>query len=397
MRSFYILGLLAFTLAFASSAVLGQSLSWQSAKFPGGGRDAASTFAIGDKVYVGGGSGKKDFYEFDQASQKWTKLGDLPSAGQSRAFGIAFTIDGKGYIGLGQDSGQQEAVFGDLWQYDPTLNTWTQKANFPGGRRDGSYAFVIGNKAYVGGGADSAFGVWNDFYEYDPSTDKWQALNIPDFGWMLFPGTFTIGNFGYVVAGAGAMSELSSLWKYDPTGDSWQQMADLPGDVREAPLAFALAGHGYAGLGMSDYKVVYNDFHSYDPATDTWTGVISPFKAGLAWSSGVAVGATAFAGFGWDLVSAFNGAMYMGTSATGEVNSEPTSTARIFPNPTIRELRSNDLSTGDRVIVQNELGVTVASLIASGNSVDLGNLPTGRYSISWNANGKARRYSVIKR
>ena len=40
----------------------------------------------------------------------------------------------------------------DFWEYDPTTNTWTQKANFGGTPRDGAVGFSIGSKGYIGTG-----------------------------------------------------------------------------------------------------------------------------------------------------------------------------------------------------------------------------------------------------
>ncbi|HEY4799723.1 MAG TPA: hypothetical protein VII99_11650, partial [Bacteroidia bacterium] len=54
----------------------------------------------------------------------------------------------------------------DLWEYDPTLNTWSAKANFPGTGRFGAIAFGIGNFGYVGTGSDG-LNSYNDLWQYN--------------------------------------------------------------------------------------------------------------------------------------------------------------------------------------------------------------------------------------
>ena len=59
------------------------------------------------------------------------------------------------------DIGAANEYFADFWEYDPSTNVWTQKADFGGGARSGAVGFSIGSKGYIGtGGA-------NDFWEYD--------------------------------------------------------------------------------------------------------------------------------------------------------------------------------------------------------------------------------------
>lgn len=72
------------------------------------------------------------------------------------------------------------SVLSDFYEYNPTTNTWTTKANFGGGLRSKMASFVIGNKAYVGTGANStAFTSGSvDFWEYDPALNTWLQKQI---------------------------------------------------------------------------------------------------------------------------------------------------------------------------------------------------------------------------
>ena len=56
----------------------------------------------------------------------------------------------------------------DFWEYDPALNTWTQKADYGGTGRKNAVGFYIGSKGYIGTGWDGMGDSYDkDFWEYD--------------------------------------------------------------------------------------------------------------------------------------------------------------------------------------------------------------------------------------
>jgi len=90
----------------------------------------------------------------------WTQKADF--AGGRTEMAVGFSIGNKGYIGTGlQVDGEQ-----DFWEYDPSLNSWTQKANFAGGDRKSAVGFSIGNKGYIGTGSGNNAN--QDFWEFTP-------------------------------------------------------------------------------------------------------------------------------------------------------------------------------------------------------------------------------------
>jgi N-acetylneuraminic acid mutarotase len=354
--------------------------------YPGGVTDEAVAFAIGDSVYIGGGSsGSTSFYKFDPSSGLWTKKGNITQ----RSAGVSFAIGSKGYAGLGQSPANSQAnVTNDLWEYDPTNDKWTQQANFPGIRRDAAVAFVVGNLAYVGGGYDSsANNIFSDFYSFDPSTNTWDTLNdLPDY--VAFGTTFTIGNYGYLTAYAGSSAESSSLWQYDPSSDSWTTLADFPGAPRESAVGYALNGVGYVGLGQSQYDTTFNDFYSYDTSADEWTPVTTfPSSHGLGWAAGVATPTTAFVGLGTyfsgsnlvannDFWSFAPSSAVSATSLAGNVE--------LYPNPTIDfvniEIPNNKIPAS--ISVRNEIGVLcLTEQLNEDGRLNLSSLPAGIYNI----------------
>ena len=59
----------------------------------------------------------------------WSQKLDFAGSGRSAA--AAFSIGAKGYIGTGYDGSYKK----DFWEFDAASNTWTQKADFAGSPR----------------------------------------------------------------------------------------------------------------------------------------------------------------------------------------------------------------------------------------------------------------------
>jgi N-acetylneuraminic acid mutarotase len=236
-------------------------------------RDGAIGFSINGKGYAGMGhdintSGYyvvySDFYEFNPASGNWTQLASLPA--NKRQDAIGFSIGAKGYVGLGNYGGAN--YFSDLWEYDPNSNNWVQKASFPGTFRENPSCIVIGNKAYIGLGYYSEN--YHDLWEYDPASDVWKRVSdCPGYGGP-FVG-FSIDNIGYFVFGNGntTSSYSNDVWKYAPGPDTWTKLNDFPGDFRSGPVSFSLNGYGYIGMGQRN-RVDLKEFWRYYPKPDKW-------------------------------------------------------------------------------------------------------------------------------
>ena len=236
----------------------------QKADFAGGDRESAVGFSIGNKGYVGTGrryngnmlnyNDCQDFWEYDPATDKWTQKADFP--GGVRFGAVGFSIGNKGYIGTGNDGGAiGEREKNDFWEYDPATDKWTKKADFPGGNRIGAVGFSIGNKGYIGTGV-----IWNkndlrndykqDFWEYDPATNSWTKK--ADFAGEARAHAvgFSIGNRGYIGAGSGesGFTGEKNIWEYDPASNKWTKKADMTVG-RTSAVSFSIGNKGYIGTG----------------------------------------------------------------------------------------------------------------------------------------------------
>ena len=221
--------------------------SWtQVADLPGPERMYGFAFAIGTKGYVGGGitnSGDgKDFYEYNASLNTWNQKGDLP---YSIYDAVAFSIGTKGYLG----TGLSPIAGADFWEYDPAMDTWTRKADFAGGDRCRAFGFSINGKGYVGGGNDSTTALRKDFYEYDPISDTW--ISRADYAGHPISWTcsFELDGFGYVYAGFDSIIPTNHFWKYDPLTNQWIQKTDFIGKPVGRSCAFSINNRGYICAG----------------------------------------------------------------------------------------------------------------------------------------------------
>lgn len=190
----------------------------------------------------------------------WTQKAGLNVA---RMRAVSFSIGSKGYTGTGYDN----SVYNDFWEYNPTTNAWTQKANFGGVARYGAVGFSIGTKGYIGTGRSGTSVSLNDFWEYDPLANAWtQKSNFGGTARYLATG-FSIGTKGYLGSGYNT-SDMSDFWEYDPALDSWSQKASMSFGRSQA-CGFGLNGKGYIVSG--DMGGVYlNDLWEYNTATNAW-------------------------------------------------------------------------------------------------------------------------------
>lgn len=240
-------------------------------------RDAAISFSIGTKAYVGLGQGSNpylnDFWEYDAGSDVWTQKANF--GGSARRAAAAFTANNKGYVTCGQDiSGFKK----DMWMYDPAANTWTAKSDFPGTARRLPVAFSISNIGFVGTGDDGAF--TNDFYRYNAASDSW--ISIPSFGGTprYAASCFVIGTDGYVGTGYdNTLANTKDFWKYNSLTNSWSQVKDFSGSARSNAVGFAIGSFGYIATGY-DSLTTTKDLWVYDPNSNG-IDLINAFKNSL--------------------------------------------------------------------------------------------------------------------
>jgi len=250
--------------------------SWiQKASLPAPERYAATSCVSDDRVFIGLGSNGstifKDWWEYDPINDSWTQKADFIPGG--RYVAASMSINGTIYLGLGVDF--LLTIRHDWWSYDPIMNSWMQKNNFPSVERYGVSTFVIDGMGYICfGNEGGGFGPYtNELWQYDPSTDSWQiktpAPTVARYGTL----GLAINGKGYAGLGGIKQEDGSYLfhkdfYEYDPQSDSWSKKANYP--RRESyPVSFVLDGHAYVGLGNAN-PIIDPNIYVYDPAIDQW-------------------------------------------------------------------------------------------------------------------------------
>lgn len=242
--------------------------SWsQKASFPDIARYGASSFTINDSIYYISGSrgGRPYLNEFWAYSIKGDNWVQKPYPAGVRLHATSFTINNKGYIFGGRDSGPSGYVESNtLWEYNPDSGTWTQKASIPdpNSARFTASAFVMNGKAYIVGGKSGDSHYFNDTWEYDPIKDVW-TQKAARSGKASFCSTgvgFSLNREntpkGYYGLGINPNATLSTIYEYDQASNTWDTISDFPNKARATSIAFVYKNQAYVGLGQSEYKPI---------------------------------------------------------------------------------------------------------------------------------------------
>ncbi len=221
-------------------------------------------FATGGFGYYGvgynGGTTLKDFWKYDAVGDAWSAVADCGIDFQA---GVSMVINGKLYTGLGQAFSQNPSIMKQIWEYDPATNTWTRKGDFPGTARWGAVGVSIGDKGYVGLGVPGGGSVLLDWWEYDPGTDNWtQKKDFPAGAPMHFATAMVVNN--RIFAGISSYRYSNAWYEYLPATDTWARRRDFPGIVSFSPAMFVIGNKGYVVGGGEECW-------AYEPSTDTWT------------------------------------------------------------------------------------------------------------------------------
>jgi N-acetylneuraminic acid mutarotase len=199
-------------------------------------------------------------------------------AGLERATASSFVINNKAYLTLGRQGTKQSVGLTDCWEFDPTTNSWTRKADFPGKGRVGAIAEVVDGKAYIGFGFNSGSSVYgtestifNDFWMYNPQNNSWEEKSSfpKDPNQLDAPlnscSSFVNNNNIYIVGLSAQTHMYKDVWRYNTTEDKWKRMSDFPGPSRTAAVSCTNGIRYFFGLGANN-----NDWWEYFPDTDNW-------------------------------------------------------------------------------------------------------------------------------
>jgi DNA-binding CsgD family transcriptional regulator len=255
------------------------------------GRLAAT--ALGSQVVAIGGetsNGVTGLVEtWDATRQQWITGQNKPTAVANigaAAIGDQIIVPG-GYTAGGTPTSVVET-------YHVISDEWTSLAALPAPR----FAYAIAahdGKVYVFGGWDGQ-GYANSTFIYDPPTDRWTTGAPLPIG-RGFAGAAALGDAIYVVGGYADDHEFDRCDRYLPKEDRWEACA--PMSVARGGLSLVpISGRLYAiGGGWTGY-LTFNE--RYDPNTNSWSVVPSPFTGQWRGMGATHVGNDIYALGGWN-------------------------------------------------------------------------------------------------
>jgi N-acetylneuraminic acid mutarotase len=227
----------------------------------------------------------KDCHAFD--GNIWTDIAPFPGIPRERA--VAFSLNGKGYLGTGYNRAQDTVAYiqlKDFWEYNPATNQWKQLNNFAGGARYNAVGFADTKYGYVGTGYDGTY--YGDFWRYDAANDRWKSIHTYPGSKRQQATVMPIDGKFYLLSGYNNNSYVLDSWKFDPDAaetDAWTGVTPLTTDAQYAnykiavsrydAIAFGVPGFGYIATGVAGSTS--NAVYQYDPVGLTWTKM-TPFE-----------------------------------------------------------------------------------------------------------------------
>ena len=161
--------------------------------------------------------------------------------------------------------------------YNPTTNTWTQKASVPDAR-NGMGNFVLNDNLYsIGGEANPSGNFTNTVYRYNVASDSWTAINpFPTNIWH--PMTAVCNGVGYVIGGRhGYGQTYSHVYSYNESVDLWDSKAPMPYSTMQS------------GVVAYDSKIyVFGGNHKTNESSNEWVKKVQIYDTVQdSWSYGI--------------------------------------------------------------------------------------------------------------
>ncbi len=269
-------------------------------------RSDFSTSVVDGKIFVIGGSARLDIDEYgdmslstvemyDPETDVWERKADMPTVRSGVSVSV---VDGKIYA-IGGSALKKVAVKVDqvtrgfrheskelptVEMYDPTTDTWTQKADMPTPRK--TKTCVVDGKIYAIGG-------WSTTHEqsqleaveiYDPATNTWAKAQGMNHARCSAAISVVNGEI-YAMGGIGwppnrdesgqYLSDiyLSSVEVFNPKTNQWHERTEMSVPKAEHSTSvidgkiYVMGGYFLEGRRVKTLSAI----EVYDPATDRWT------------------------------------------------------------------------------------------------------------------------------
>ncbi|ETR66038.1 MAG: hypothetical protein OMM_13338, partial [Candidatus Magnetoglobus multicellularis str. Araruama] len=224
--------------------------------------------AVGQKIFVGLGTGLEDWWEYNIIEDSWSNKKVFP-----------------GYLRFGRSSSSSNNHHAyvyykytehEIWEYDPTLDSWNHITNYPGGNNLAAM-IALDDKIFFKGTES------NEFWEYNLITSSWNQKT--DFGKVSYTSGILYKGEIYIVAFKfySDTNTNSGIWKYDMQNDSWTRLSnsDYPGNGSYTNIVVACDNFIYIGMGSGTLQA--SDWWKYNPTSEinTLKKFVTPSAGGF--------------------------------------------------------------------------------------------------------------------
>jgi len=394
--------ILLFSIFFLFQDSQAQNGWFSKATFPGTPRAGASSFLVGNDIYIGAGfridtllpSLLNDFWKYNLVSDVWTAIDSLPIS-YGLGYANAFAINGKGYVFGGTvDSMMSQFTNHHVWEYDTATTNWVQKNDVPFIPEFNIPSFAIDSFGYVN--LSNLF--FNSLYKFNPSLDIWTLM--PDtFAsnvlWSIFGASrISDSTHGYIFGGTGnSVSNcqwLDQIFSYNKSSNSWMfSSPQLQFDTCYSNgFLFLIDSVFYMGNGSSNPSgywagtAYYDKIFKYDMRNNTLSQLPSfPFGQSTA-SNFFTVDNCAYLICGAGGMNGNRTLTFCPDSITSvnEINYSNS----ISPNPFFSSLHIKSIQPISKIIIYNSMMQSVFQLEANEAlelHFDIGGLNVGVYFI----------------
>ncbi len=231
------IALVATVIVFALCVVAGFAGEWEPHEPPNGPppRAGHSLTTVRTDVYLFGGllegqGAANDLWMWDRPNKLWVPITPLNTPPPARSFHGAAPANGRLFVGYGLD--QNGDALGDLWQYDPAANAWTELEvignNSPGEvpqpHSYGGMTGLFGGKIFIAGGFNDDFMEVRNAYILHPGgkgntvpAQHIESLNPPRYGFVAVssPEGYPMMIGGEEPVKSGPRSDVM-VWNPDP-------------------------------------------------------------------------------------------------------------------------------------------------------------------------------------
>lgn len=217
-------------------------------------RQYAVCFSNGTHLFVYGGFGNgsfihNDMYSYNISANTWSLMGTRPSSvgviGAS-----SFTLGSKAYVFCGR-WGTDAQVSSQVWEYDMSTNTWTQKNDFPGTATWRGCAAVLNGTAYVSLGRNASDGLQREMYRYDQSNDTWTKVGDFPNAKRYYVQMQAVNNKLVMVGGIDTLNiPFAETWFFDEVNGFVQESA-LPSSARKGGMSISYQNKFYYTCGWT--------------------------------------------------------------------------------------------------------------------------------------------------